>query len=316
MTKKMRTVLFFLLSLSLCVVLVISFLMYKKAAAREFEMEKGLAILKQEKAQIYISGFYLNGDTKKWQDKSLTIGNGYPLCISRQKIVYMADYYHPKNLIVADIQNTKKCISVEVDGGGIVISDWGYNVSLSNDANTLAYVIYPDTQRKEKPNLVICDLSNLKKKVYPQIGMTQVICWSNDDKSIIFCDYRDIYRLNVINGNLEIITTGFLPKVLPGSSLGFWDYKEPNTFCCKIDLNTGKRIELFSLEGYLRGADWSPNGRYVIAYVLSDYFFIRECVGLPILIDTEKGRKYRLPETTSSRYAEKPFKDGEDVMWK
>lgn len=242
------------------------------------------------------------------------IRNKYPFSIGNRKYVYVTRDLN--KLIVADIQETEENIYIEKNDGYIVTSNWGSNVALSNDESKLAYVIHPDSQRIEKPVLIICQLSNFKKKVYKKIGITQVICWSEDDKEIIFSDYRRIYKLNLLSGDIELITTGYLPKVLPGGSLGFWRDKTRSSFCYKMDLNTRKETELFSLEHYLRGADWSPDGRYVFAYVFSDFLFIRECVGLPILIDTENGRKYRLPKTTSAKYTERKFKCPGEVQWR
>lgn len=307
---------YFLLSLPLCVLVIISLSIHKKAMAHKHETEEGLKILKQEKSQIYISGSYLNVDAKRWQNDPFIpfiVENKHPCYIGKQKLVYHDNW--PSTLIIADIQDTEKIISIEVGGGGVVTSWDSSNIALSNDESMLAYVIYPDTQRKDDPDMVICDLSDFKKKVFHRVGDVGSISWSKDDKEIFFGIHKGIFRVSLVNDELEFITRGSFPKALPEGSLGFWYYRESKDFCCKMDMNTRKIIELFSLEDYLRGADWSPDGRYVIAYVFSDYWFIRECIGLPLLIDTETGRKYRLPETTSSKYAERPFKVAEGVEW-
>jgi len=283
---------------------------------REYEQElgKGVELLKENDAKIYAArnGFYLNLDKRKWQDKSLVIRNQHPLSIGREKFVYVL--YEQNQIVIANIHGDSE-ISIYENLQNVEISKGIYQIVLSKDGTKLAYTVFANSEQEGNPQLVVWDVCTQNKRVYENMGRICDLCWAEDSESLFYADHKGINRLLLTNGSVKFIAKGYWPKVLSKNRLGYWRDTPNETTCCRINLNTEEVEELFSFtRNRPRGADWSPDGRYVVVMVFSDFFCFQDVVGLPILIDTDNGKKYRLPKTTDSTYSEFPFKQDE-IQW-
>lgn len=274
------------------IVIILAILFWQIAikTSKYFEIRKGLDIVEEIGGKVLFAtarGLYqLNPSKGKYILLSGAIkGTRHQdIAVNKNRVVYVdyGDNYQIKykNKLSYCTGTEEKIIKIE-----------GFDnpCALSKD-NKVAFMSYKPID-SDRAILCIYNIEERNLDCFENISGVDSISWE-DAENIFFGQQGAIYKLNTSNRELNKVTKGLYVQVLPNKMIGYWREIDNYLVCCKLDLRTMAEEKLFKTKYVFFGSAWDPSGRFVLVSTFASLH------GLPVVWDTETGKRYRLPQTT------------------
>ena len=254
----------------------------------------GLQFLKKNNCSIYIIAhnlFELNVNSGDWHERPLS-------CYAKNKtdatISNGLVYFYDNGAIRIASTNSENVSRILVDQ-----CFRASNFAVSKDNKKLAYQDYLDDMF-QKSAIMVFDLeAETKSKVFEFSGVADSISWAcSDNNHLFFSKSGKIKKLDLTNGQSKTIAEGYWVKAVSENTLVYWRNDGKYSACYKKDFVTNSEKELFRTKEPLKGVDWDPTGRFVVASIptyTGKFFNFWHHTTTPFVWDTYTQKQYRLP---------------------